>query len=162
MPVKRKMEPPNDHRLARANGQIKMVEEGKTRVYRMLPLIDLLRSRDQITPEQHRCGNWFYRDWYNAGLSGSGAIDYSKVRVDMSKVNLSSPRSIDAMTRWKNAVKAIGRIHCRPLTNMVLLEMSPEEYGQVYCGQKSPKLARLAAITVLTASLEALCDHYVG
>lgn len=164
MPVKKKIErgdEPNPHRVARANGAVDIVtlKDEKAQVYKVMSLIDLMMKRGQINSDQHRAGSRFYADWYHSGLSGAGAIDYSAIRVDTSRGG-QSHRSLMAMARFDMAVKAIGRIHCHPLTSMVLLEMSPEEYGRTRCGQKNEKLARLAALTLLIASLDALDDHY--
>jgi hypothetical protein len=165
MPVKNKIErgfEPNKERILRAGGQHGIVEVEKTKVHRMMDssILDLLLSRGQIDGEQYAAGTRFNRDWFQSGLSGAGAIDYSKVRVDTSTDVKVSHRAIDAMTRFNHAVRAIGKIHCHPLTSMVLLEMTPEEYGRTRCRQNNPKLGRLAAITLLIASLDALCEHY--
>lgn len=135
------------------------IDGKKQRVYRMMDILDLLFTRKQITDDQYRVGMIFYRDWYHSGLSGIGAIDYSKIKVDVSGIKVATVKSLDALTRWQKAVKAIGRVHCHPLVHMILLEQSPEEYGMSR-GQRSPKLARLVAITLLQSGLDALHDYY--
>lgn len=135
------------------------IDGKKQRVYKMMDILDLLLARKQITADQHRVGLMFYRDWYHSGLSGIGAIDYSKIKVDVSGIKVATVRSLDALTRWQRAVKAIGRQHCHPLVHIVLLEQTPEEYGMSR-GQRNSKLARLVAITLLTSGLDALIDHY--
>lgn len=167
MPVKNKIERgfgPNEERMRQAGGAVETVtlKEEKAQVFRMLDatILDLLRSRGQINEDQYRVGSAFYRDWYLSGLPGAGAIDYSKIKVDKSSSPNVSHKSLMALTRYKSAVLGIGRVHCHPLTSMVLLEMSPEEYGRVRCGQKNGKLARLAAITLLISSLDALCEYH--
>lgn len=167
MPVKEKIERgfgPNSHRIRQAGDAIEVVtlKEEKAKVYRMLDatILDLLKSRGQINEDQHRVGSSFYRDWYLSGLPGAGAIDYSKIKVDTSRSSNISHKALAALSRFDAAIRSIGKVHCHPLTSMVLLEMTPEEYGQTRCGQKNPKLARLAAITLLISSLDALCDHH--
>lgn len=166
MPVKKKIDHVNKHRLARANGQIAIKEvivDGKSaRVLQMQDnhLLDLLRTRGQIDDGQYRAGLTFYRDWYLSGVSGAKAIDYSVLRVDTSTVKARSHGSLDAMSRWNDAVRAIGKVHCSPVVDMVLLELSPEQYGRDKCRQNNAKLARLAALTLLGASLDALREHY--
>lgn len=166
MPVKNKIDEVNPHRFAQANGKVskKQIEiDGKKHIVTQIldgHLLDWLLSRGQITSDHHRAGTRFYADWYHSGVSGARAIDYSAIRVDTSAVKAVAHRSLAAMTRWNAAIRALGRVHCHPLTCMVLQEMPPEEYGRVRCGQNNAKLGRLAAITLLTASLEALDDHY--
>lgn len=166
MPVKKKIEEINPHRLARANNKFASeqieINGKKQRVFRMMDghLLAYLSYRGQITEEQYRSGMYFYADWYHSGISGSKAVDYSALRVDVSTVRPVDIRSLSAMHRWVAATKSIGRVHCHPLISMVLLEVTPEQYGREYCGQKSPKLARLAATTLLVAALTALHDHY--
>lgn len=157
----KKIEQPTEERRARGRMGKKIVDmpTGQVEVYQMMDLLDLLLSRKQISDDQYRVGLTFYRDWYYSGLAGAGAIDYSKIKVDMSGVPNVSFRSMAALTRWQRAVKILGRTHCQPLNQMILLEQTPEEYGQ-RLGQQNPKLARLVAITLLKNSLDALIEHY--
>ena len=65
------------------------------------------------------------------------------------------------------ACKAIGPVHCHPLTDMVLLEMPATVYAMRHLGHRDPKDARLAAYTLLRSSLDALVlqqktTHLVG
>lgn len=167
MPVKNKIDRglgPNSERIRQAGDAVEIVtlKEEKAKVYRMMDasILDLLLSRGQINQDQFRYGKTFYRDWFLSGLPGAGAIDYTKIRVDTSTSTNMSHKSLMALTRWNAAVRAIGKVHCHPLTAMVLLEQTPEQYGRDRCGQRNGKLARLAAITLLIAALDALCEHH--
>lgn len=142
-------------------------EEGRERrfpVYRMLDgsVLDMLVKRDAITGDQYHAGAQFYADWYYSGLAASGVIDPMKEHVDGAAVVVESDRRLDAMTRYKEAVKALGMSHGIVMQSVVLAEEPLDAFGLRRYGYTKVKLARTAAITALRNALDELDWHYHG
>lgn len=125
-------------------------------------LLDMLLSRGQIDGDQYHAGGQFYADWYYSGLATSGVIDPMKDHVDNSPGAGESDRRLDAMTRHKNAIQALGMTLSQHVVCMLLNEEKPESYGRRRYGRKSPKLAKTSALDALKDALDALDIHYNG
>lgn len=125
-------------------------------------LLDMLLSRGQIDGDQYHAGVQFYADWYYSGLATSGVIDPMKDHVDNGAGASESDKRLDAMTRHKNAVQALGQTLSQHVICMLLNEESPESYGRRRYGRKSPKLAKTSAIDALKDALNALDVHFNG
>lgn len=158
---------PTPQRLAKAGRQVEAFSAARNENYQALRMLDgsaldRLASRGVITGDQYHAGSRFYSDWYLSGLAASGVIDPGRVVVDGGRGHQQSERKLQAMTAYKNAVKAIGKIHSAVITDLVLLEQSVEEWGRRWFGQKAPKLARAQAHAALILALSALDLHYYG
>lgn len=165
-----KYKTPTRERLARAGDDVEVViiddkEEGRTvATLRMLDgsVLDMLLSRGTITGDQYHAGAGFYQDWYLSGLAASGVIDPTRVVVDGSGRTLTTDRQLDAMTRYKDAVKALGITHGLVMQSIVLLEETLEAFGRRRYGYAKAKLAKTASITALRNALDELDLHYHG
>ena len=159
---------PTPERLAKAEPeQVEIVSAGENEHWQAIRLTDAhileyLRTRGCITGDQYSAGQQFYSDWYTAGLASSGVIDPGRVIVDGGQIEHTSDRQLYALNRWQRAIKAVGKIHSGVLIDLVLTEEPLQDWGRRRCGQRSAKLARLAAQVALRFSLEALDLHYHG
>lgn len=161
---------PTPERLARAAGDVDFViVEDKERnetvsTIRMLDgsVLDMLVSRGAVTGDQYHAGARFYEDWYLSGLAASGVIDPTRVIVDGSGRTHTTERQLAAMTRYKDAVKALGMSHGIVMQCVVLAEEKLEEFGRRRYGYSQAKLAKTAAITALRDALDELDHHYNG
>lgn len=125
-------------------------------------VLDSMVRRQEITGDQYHSGMAFYRDWYESGMAASGVIDPTKERVDCENSEFMTAHKLDAMARWNLAIRLVGRIPLRPVTEIVLFNMRFVEYGRRYCRQNNAKLATVAAKSALRLSLDALDYHYHG
>lgn len=125
-------------------------------------VLDYLNNRGCITGDQYHAGSQFYADWYYSGLANSGVIDPGRVVVDGGPGAQASDKKLDAMTRWKDAVQAVGRVHSAVLVAVVLLGERLDHYGRRRFKQTNRERQRLTAITALQLALEALDGHYYG
>lgn len=134
------------------------------RTKRMLDgsVLDLLLSRGAINADQYNAGQQFYNDWYLAGLAASGVIDPARDVVDNSSRIQESDVKIDAMTRWKNAVQHLGKVHSGVLIDVVLIGMTLEKFGFKRFQTSNTKLATLRAQTSLYNALLELDLYYYG
>ncbi len=161
---------PTAERLARAGKDVEPVNtEPDTNpnyknTVRLLDgsILDMLASRGVITGDQYGAGTQFYADWYYSGLANSGVIDPCRVVVDGEASHGQSDAKLDAATRWRRAVQAVGLVHSHVLTEVVLMEERMEAYGQRRFGLLDLKDARLAARVCLVNALTALDHHYYG
>lgn len=125
-------------------------------------VLDLLLSRRVITGDQYHAGARFYSDWYYAGLAQSGVVDPARIVVDGSAHPGQTDRALDALTRWKAALVALGMVHSHVMTSVVLLEVPLVEYGWQRFRQRAPEKARLTATVALKGALDQLDSHYYG
>ena len=158
---------PTPERLAMAGDAVKVFTPEENENWRAIRLLDnhileQLQSRGVISGDQYAAGAQFYGDWFLSGLANSGVIDPGRVVVDGGKMDHLNDVKLSALTRWQKAVQAVGLIHSRVLTDVLLSEERLEAYGLRRFGQKNPKLARLAAQTALKLALEQLDYHYHG
>lgn len=160
---------PTPERLAKAGDAVEAYTPDKSENWRAIRLSDespleYLQGRGAITGDQYAAGMQYYGDWYKSGLANSGVIDPGRVIVDGGQVEHWSEQKLDAMTRYNRAVKAVGPVLSGVLSDL-LANGNPEkleDYGRRKCGQKSFKLARLAATSQLKLALDALDYHYHG
>lgn len=152
-----------------AGDAVEIYTPDKTENWRAIRLSDespleYLQSRGVLTGDQYAAGMQYYSDWYKSGLANSGVIDPGRVVVDGGQVEHFNDRKLDAMTRYNRALKAVGAVLGGVLSDL-LASPSPiplVEYGRRRHGQKSPKLARLAATASFKLALDALDYHYHG
>ena len=160
---------PTPERLAKAGDAVEAYTPDQSENWRAIRLSDespleYLQGRGAITGDQYAAGMQYYGDWYKSGLANSGVIDPGRVIVDGGQVEHWSEQKLDAMTRYNRALKAVGPILSGVLSDL-LANGNPEkleDYGRRKCGQKSFKLARLAATSQLKLALNALDHHYYG
>lgn len=124
-------------------------------------VLDMLLSRGSITGDQYHAGGQLYADWYYSGLA-LGAIDPLIDRVDNAVATGDADRQLDAMTRYRQAIAAVGMVHAHVLTAVVLLEESLGGYGLRRFEIKDWFYARKLTIAVLKAALDQLDYHYYG
>jgi hypothetical protein len=156
---------PTHERLAKSRGEIEdFVTDSGRRTVRMLDgsVLDQLEKAKVISGDQYNAGCQIYSDWYFSGLAFSGVIDPGKEVVDGGNKDPTNERQMAALTRYARAIKHLGLVHSHVITNVVLIEMSREEYAFRRWGQKSPKLAKLATNTALINALEELDGFYYG
>lgn len=158
---------PTPERLRMAGDQVEAFTPDENENWRAVRLLDKhvlesMRSRGAISGDQYNAGMRFFSDWYLAGLSNSGVIDPGRVIVDGGKIDHMNDIKLAALTRHHRAIQALGLIVSHVLTCVLLVEEDLESYGQRVCGQRNPKLARLAAAERLKQSLSALDYYYYG
>lgn len=158
---------PTPERLAKAGEQVEAFSAGDHVHHQALRMLDghileRLASRNVITGDQYHAGTRFYGDWYYSGLAASGVIDPARETVDGGLIMHESDRKLAAMTAYKRAVMAIGRVHSTVIADLVLREQNVEAWGRKWFGQKAPKLARAQAHAALILALTALDHHYYG
>lgn len=158
-------EGPTPQRLAMAEGEIEdyLPEEGRITV-RMLDgsAVAMLFNRGVIDADEYNAGEQFYGDFYDAGFASSGVIDPARDVVDGGPVTRENDRRIDAATRFKTALQAVGRVHSRALIDVVLFDVKLEAFGLKRYRKRDPKDARLAAQVALKGALGELANHYYG
>lgn len=158
-------EVPTPERLHRAGDHVTThkTSEGRTAIrFTDSDILEHMESRGMIDADQYACGKRWAGDWYQAGLAASGVVDPGRVIVDGGNPEPGIIQRMEHAHHWAKACKAIGPVHCHPLTDMVLLEMPATVYAMRHLGHRDPKDARLAAYTLLRSSLDALVLHYLG
>lgn len=158
---------PTPERLKMAGDAVEVFTADENENWRAIRLLDDhvledLRSRGSVTADQYHAGMRFYSDWYLSGLANSGVIDPGRVVVDGGKADHLNDIKLSALNRWQKAVQALGLIQSQVLTDILLGEETLASYGQRRCGQRAPKLAKVAATSVLKHALDALDLYYYG
>lgn len=158
---------PTPERLAMAGDSIEFMEAAKNEHWRAIRMLDnhvleFLYSRASLTISQYNAGIQFYEDWYNSGQANSGVIDPGRIVVDGGQVDHMTDRNLDAQQYFKRAVQAVGMVHSTVLTDVVLLEMTLEDWGRKYHGYKNAKDAKKAGKISLVNALTQLDFHYHG
>lgn len=161
--------PPDDReatpeRLAKAGDETEefKTETGRTTL-RLLDgsVLDMLLNRGAITGDQYHAGGQIYADWYYSGLT-PGAVDPGREQVDNASGSGDADRKLDAMTRYREARKAVGIVHWHVIEAVVLLEESLGGYGLRRFELTDWNYARKLTIAVLKAALDQLDYHYYG
>ena len=156
---------PTPERLLKAMGEVEeFITDTGRRTHRMLDgsVLDMLLSRGAISADLYHAGAQFYEDWYLSGMAASGVIDPGCVVVDGGQHQRESDRKLDAMTRWKFAVRKLGRLHSQVLTEVVLCDTSLVAYGRRRFAERNDNRARLRATTSLINALTELDLIYYG
>lgn len=156
---------PTPERLAKAGDDVdEFVTDSGRRTMRLMDgsVLDQLEKAGVLTGDQYNAGCAIYSDWYFSGLAFSGVIDPGKEVVDGGNKDPTNEKQMASLTRYARAIQHLGMVHSHVVTNVVLLEVTREEYGFRRWGQRSPKLARLATNTALIGALEELDRFYYG
>lgn len=156
---------PTVERLRKAMGEVEeFITDTGRRTHRMLDgsVLDMLLSRGAISADLYHAGAQFYEDWYLSGMAASGVIDPGRVVVDGGQHQRESDRKLDAMTRWKFAVRKLGMLHSQVLTEVVLCDTGLVAYGRRRYAETNDNRARLRATTSLINALTELDLIYYG
>jgi hypothetical protein len=156
---------PTPERVAMAGDAISShkTAEGRT-AFRFTDgdILEHMQARGMIDGDQYSAGKQFTTDWHQSGLAASGVVDPGRVIVDGGNPEPALIHRLECAQKWATACRAIGVVHCHPLTDMVLLDTPATVYAMRCLGQRDAKKARLAAYTVLRIALDALVIHYYG
>ena len=136
-------------------------------VKRMLDgsVLDALFSKAEKYPiggDQYAAGRQLHNDWDMTGSGKIGAVDPSRDVVSGGQMKDMTATAIDALGRYRRAIKAVGHTHAHVLFHVVLMEERLEVYGQKWCYHQSKKLAKVAAKEALRRALTDLAFHYFG
>lgn len=126
-------------------------------------VLDQLFSKAERYPidgDQYAAGRQLHSDWDKTGSGKIGAVDPSRDAVDGGQMKDMTAEAIDALGRYRRAMKAIGHTHGHVLFHVVLMEERLEVYGQKWCYHNSKKLAKVAAKEALRRALTDLAFHY--
>lgn len=165
MPAPDEIIGPTPERLRMAGeGVDEFVTDTGRRTVRLMDgsVLDQLEKARVISGDQYNAGCQIYADWYFSGLAFSGVIDPGKEVVDGGNKDPTNERQMASLTGYARAIQHLGLVHSHVVTNVVLLEVSREEYAARRWGQRSPKLGRLATNTALIGALEELDTFYYG
>lgn len=128
-------------------------------------VLDALFSKAEKYPidgDQYAAGRQLHNDWDMTGSGKIGAVDTTRDAVDGGQMKDMTAKAIDALGRYRRAIKAVGHSHAHVLFHVVLLEERLEIYGQKWCYHSSEKLAKVAAKDALRRALTDLAFHYFG
>ena len=156
---------PTIERLRRAGQDVsEFTTESGRKAIRLMDgsVLDKLMGRDVLSGDQYNAGLRLRLDFEQANIERVCAVDMTRIKVDGGQVEHVTAKSLDALTRWKNAMKAVGGIHARALSEMVLHDMPTHEYGHRFHRVKDRKDASLAARTSLQNALTELDLYYYG
>jgi len=131
-----------------------------TRAYRVDTPIERLAKAKRITATQLEAGNRFYADFYAAGLSPLGAVDYGKPMVDGTSPAGQSDYRAAAGERYRRACLAIGPALLKVIDRVVLREMQVEAAGRDVSGRADDTPARSVGMWALTEGLDVLAAFY--
>ncbi|MEQ1524633.1 MAG: hypothetical protein ABL936_25510 [Aestuariivirga sp.] len=158
-------EMPTPERTAKAGEAVTShkTEEGRTALrFTDGDILEHMQSRGMIDGDQYGCGKRYYRDWFKSGLAASGVVDPGRIIVDGGNPEPAIIRQMEFAQEWAKASRAVGKVLCHPLTDMVLLDEPATAYAMRHLGMKDPKDARLSAYTMLKMALDALVMYYMG
>lgn len=156
---------PTIERLRRAGQDVsEFTTETGRKAIRLMDgsVLDKLLGRGALSGDQYNAGIRLRTDWEQANIERVGAIDATRIKVDGGQVEHVTAKSLDALTRWKNAMKAMGGMHARALSEMVLHDMTTHDYGFRFHRRKDRKDASLAGIISLQNALTELDLYYYG
>lgn len=126
--------------------------------------LDTLLARGVITDTQHTAGQRYYSDWYHAGLSGIGAIDYSAANGAGagSAPHMMPLTGLMALKRaeHRKARAALADQERAVLEAVVLEERSFTEAAKDATGIRNKQPALREGKRLLSAALSALERHY--
>lgn len=136
-------------------------------VKRMLDgsILDALFSKSEKYPingDQYAAGRQLHSDFDLADIGKIGAVDTTRDVVQGGQFRDIPAKSIDALGRYRRAIKAVGHTHAHILFHVVLMEERLEVYGQKWCHHRNAKLAKVAAKEALRRALTDLAFHYFG
>ena len=126
-------------------------------------VLDALFSKAEKYPidgDQYAAGRQLHSEFDLAGVGKIGAVDTTRDAVDGGQMKDPTAKSIDALGRYRRAIKAVGHTHAHVLFHVVLMEERLEVYGQKWCSYQSKKLAKVAAKEALRRALTDLAFHY--
>lgn len=117
-------------------------------------------GRPVIDQMQYDAGLRLQKDFYLAGMTASGAIDPTKPKVDSSASPSVAEAKIDAGTRLRLALEAVGIIHSNVLVSIVLHDETLDEYAARKGRYKDRAMARASVLTSLENALDQLDVFY--
>lgn len=151
-------------RLDKAAEEVESVPGISTATIRLLDgsVLDACLSRRNISFDQYNAGAQFYRDWFNSGISGVGAVDLERPLVDQASGSRSlADLRIACADRFSRAKAHVGPVHFRVLSPLILEEEGLEAFGRRRFGYNTKRDAVTAAIAVLRLALEHLVEFYL-
>lgn len=150
---------PTRERLRAANDNF--VVDPATRAYHFTDTpVDRLQAAGKLTNVQAEAAQRFYADFYAAGLSPLGAIDYSKDHVDGTPPTWQSDYRMSASDRYRSACGSMTAQTRKFVDRVVLREMSVEAAGRDVTGRANAREARAVAMDRLSEGLNDLAVFY--
>jgi hypothetical protein len=128
-------------------------------------VLDALFSKAEKYPingDQYAAGRQLHSDFDLADIGKIGAVDTTRDVVQGGQFRDIPAKAIDALGRYRRAIKAVGHTHAHILFHVVLMEERLEAYGQKWCHHRNAKLAKVAAKEALRRALTDLAFHYFG
>ena len=128
-------------------------------------ILDAMFSKSEKYPingDQYAAGRQLHSDFDMANIGKIGAVDTTRDVVQGGQFRDIPAKAIDALGRYRRAIKAVGHTHAHILFHVVLMEEKLEVYGQKWCYHQSKKLAKVAAKEALRRALTDLAFHYFG
>lgn len=93
--------------------------------------LDYLEARGRITAAQKAAGDWFLEIYEHAEIGGARAIDYERVKVDVSFVHRGIPKETAEAVQQLAAIRlAIGATFYRVLLKIIGEKMMPVDLGR--------------------------------
>lgn len=155
---------PTKERLRHAGEDVEeFITDTNRRSYRLNEVLDTLLRKRAITYDQKLAGDQIYSDWYDAGLSGSGAIDPSRDVVDGGQMQTHSDFVLAAMDRFNKAIARLSPIHLDAITMIVLLQVETlAQFGARVHLYKDKADASVAGASTVRDALSTLDYYYYG
>ncbi len=93
--------------------------------------LDYLEKRGRVTTAQKAAGDWFLEIYERAEIGGARAIDYERVKVDVSFVHRGIPKETAEAVQQLAAIRlAIGATFYRVLLKIIGEKMMPADLGR--------------------------------
>jgi len=132
--------------------------------------IDWLTSRGKLDPDPlrnrilHDVGRKYYGHWYEAGLSGIGAMDYGRTSRGSGDPAHQMPTSAHAAHHrqcYRDARASIDMAWMAKVADAVVCEeQPPAEVGRIFGEYASAETRSAITLTILRAALTTLGGHW--
>lgn len=131
-------------------------QKTKARAYRKISLIEDLKNREEITPEQYQAGERFHRIWH--GAHGADVrMDFGGLPYDP---DYPAQEAMASDLRYARSV--IRLVHIWRALEMFLIEEKPltDIHQEVLRKSVSRPIARAAGLTLVSVGLDLLADAW--
>lgn len=147
------LQSPTHERLTAANDNYVITPGGPARM-QDAPIARLLRA-GTISESQAAAADAYFADYYAAGMSPLGAVDYERVLVDGSKPGSTSDFRLGAQDRFNRSRRLLGTFFGVVVDMVVLHEQGIEAAGR-RIGINNASQARAVGLDRLRGGLDIL------